>query len=73
MVLTISLVKKEDGITQPVNDVIHSFENFVSEPHRAKLLPDLLYGVHFRLIDRDPLQGNIVALHGNLGNEPLID
>ena len=26
--------------------MIHSFEDFVSESHRAKLHPDLLYGFH---------------------------
>ena len=52
--------QEADGITQPVNDVIQRFKDFVSESHRAKLFPDLLYGVHFRRIGRNLLQGNIV-------------
>jgi transposase-like protein len=40
--------------------VIQRFEDFVSESHRAKLLPDLFYGVHFRCIRRDSLQGDII-------------
>ena len=52
--------QEADGITQPVNDVIQRFEDFVSESHRAKLLPDLFYGVHYRCIRRDSLQGDII-------------
>ena len=56
--------QKADGITQPVNDLMQSFEYFVSESHRAKLLPDLLYGAQFRGIRRDSLQGDIIRHFG---------
>ena len=42
-----------DGRAKPVDNVIQSFEHFVSETQRAKLFPDLFYGVHLRGIGRD--------------------
>ena len=39
-----------DCLAKSVDDMIQGFEHFILESHSAKLLPDLLYGIHFRRV-----------------------
>ena len=48
-----------DSETESGDNVFKGFEHFISESHRAKLLPDLLYGIHFRRVWRNVQQGYI--------------
>ena len=47
------------SFTQTINNTFQSSKDFVSESHGAKLLPDLLYGIHFRCVWRDMQQGDV--------------
>ena len=53
-------------LTKPVDDMVQGLEHFILESHSAKLLPDLLYGIHFRRVWRYIQQSDVV---GNF--EPL--
>ena len=44
--------QEADCFAKPVNDMIQRFKHLVLESHSAKLLPDLLYGIHFRCVRR---------------------
>lgn len=48
-----------NSVTQAINNMVQRFEYFVLESHRAKLFPDLLYGIHFWCVRRDTEQGDI--------------
>ena len=48
-----------DCFTQTVNDTFKSLKDFVFESHRAKLLPNLFYGIHFGSIGRNMQQRNV--------------
>ena len=52
--------QKADCLTKPVNDAIQGFEYFIPESHRTKLLPDLLYGIHFWSVGWYAQQGNVL-------------
>ena len=55
-----------DCIAKSIDNMVESLEHLVFESHGAKLLPNLLYGIHFRRVWRYVQQSDVV---GNL--EPL--
>ena len=50
-----------DCFTQTVNDTFKSLKDFVFESHRAKLLPNLFYGIHFGGIGRKSLDMEVIT------------
>ena len=48
-----------DCIAKSIDNMVESLEHLVFESHGAKLLPDLLYGIHFRCVWRDMQQGDV--------------